>query len=199
MGNSNGKRSSLLKRRLEAEWEQLCETYLPVKPDTSRWRFNRALSADDPEQGWKIHISATTLTATRIFKRVAPCLQSTGVLFKAAHSLEELQRLNCGLFYGYSQVGKFMTVYTRSPAEAVELARQLDGLVGRYAAPAVPYDLRYRKNNCIFYRYGAFGSLEIKHPDGTRQSAIKSPWASWWSTNVRLERLCRIGRPIHSP
>ena len=163
------------KRRLDAVWESLCDSYLTIRPERSIWRFNRAMDAGDAEQGWKIHVSATILTATQVFERVAPVLQGAGLLFKAARSLDELQRLNCGLFYGYSQVGKFITVYPRSEAEAVDIARKLCGLVSRLPAPAVPYDLRYRASKCIYYRYGAFGSLEVTLPDGTRQPAIRSP------------------------
>jgi class IV lanthipeptide synthase len=128
-----------------------------------------------PEQGWKLHVSATILNANKILRRVAPLLWDTGTMFKAPVSLEELQRINCGLFYGFSQVGKFITVYPRGAAEACAIAGKLHGLVSRFAAPAVPFDARYMNHGCVFYRYGAFSHLELELADGTRQPAIRTP------------------------
>src|ERR1051325_198506 len=139
---ANGKLAAR-RLKLEAEWRRLCNVYLPVRPPDTAWRFSRPMSKTDPEQGWKLHVSATVLTAGRIFRNVAPLLRRAGVLFKAPGSLEELQKLNCGLFYGFSQVGKFVTVYPRDAAEAVALARTLHGLVRNHVAPAVPYGLPY--------------------------------------------------------
>ena len=61
----------------------------------------------------------------------------------------------------------------KSPEEAVIIAEQLHELTWRYPSPAVPYDRSLQQNSCIYYRYGAFGSLQIENPDGTRISAIK--------------------------
>ena len=164
---------STAQSRQEA-WEELCARYLPVVPERSIWRYSRAPMPDDPAQGWKLHISATVLSANRVLERVAPLLLEQGVLFKAAFSLEELGRLNCGLFYGFSQVGKFITVYPKTSEMAVSLARQCHQLTCRLNAPHVPYDLPFRENGCVYYRYGAFTALEIEQPDGTRVPAVRN-------------------------
>lgn len=163
------------RRRLEARWAELCDSHLPLGSSDSPWRFNRPAMKEDPEQGWKLHISATILTANRIFNKVVPLLKRSGVMFKAPVSLDELQRINCGLFYGFSQIGKFITVYPRDAAEALALAHVLHGQVRRFAAPVVPYDVRYKSHGCVFYRYGAFSPLELELPDGTRRPAIRAP------------------------
>jgi hypothetical protein len=163
------------RRRLEGEWAELCESYLPVESSDSPWRFSRRPAAGEPEQGWKLHISATILNANKILGRAAPLLRDAGMMFKAPVSLEELQRINCGLYYGFSQVGKFITVYTRNAAEACAVAAELHGLVSKFAVPAVPFDARYKNHGCLFYRYGAFSPLELELPDGTRRPAIRSP------------------------
>jgi tRNA A-37 threonylcarbamoyl transferase component Bud32 len=95
------------------------------------------------------------------------------VLFKAPASLGELGRINCGLFYGYSQVGKFITVYPQFDDEAVFLAEQLHRLTQRISAPSIPFDCRYERDSCVFYRYGAFETLEIVYPDGSRMAAMR--------------------------
>jgi serine/threonine protein kinase len=160
-------------RSLEKEWQKLIARHLPIAPESSIWRLSRLPSSDDPEQGWKIHISATVLAANAIFEKVAPLLNSLGLLFKAPKSLDELKKINCGLYYGFSQVGKFITVYPASPEQAVWLARKLHQLTHRLPGPAVPYDRPFCRDSRIYYRYGSFSFLEMENPDGTRTLAIR--------------------------
>jgi hypothetical protein len=162
-----------LAERSRKQWGKLCEHYLPVTAPDSMWRYSRRGSAGNLNQGWKLHISATVLTANTVLSRVAPLLQARSVLFKAPASLGELRKLNCGLFYGYSQVGKFITVYPQSDQEAISLARELHELTHQLSAPLIPFDLRYDRDSCVYYRYGGFQSLEIVYPDGSRMAAIR--------------------------
>jgi hypothetical protein len=159
--------------RLEEEWGALCERHLPLAATGSIWRFSRGALPDDAEQGWKLHLSATVLTAGRVLAAVGPALGRRNVLFKAPATLLELNKINSGIHYGYSQVGKFLTVYPRTEEEAVLLARRLHGLTCGFAAPAVPFDQRFRPDSCVHYRYGSFKLLEIKNPDGTRTLAMR--------------------------
>lgn len=160
---------------LEACWAVLCERYLPVAVEGSIWRYSRGALPGDPAQGWKLHVSATVLTAERVMRAVAPLLGRRGVLYKAPASLYELSKLNSGVFYGYSQVGKFLTIYPRTDEEAVRLARELYGLTRGVSAPAVPFDLEYRADGCVYYRYGAFTGFEVEGDGGERTYAIRDP------------------------
>jgi hypothetical protein len=160
---------------LQRRWQKLCDEFLPVIPENSIWRYSRASTRHDLEQGWKLHLSATILTANRVLAKAAPLLKSQGVLFKAPLSLLELDKINSGLYYGYGQIGKFLTVYSRSDQEAVALAEQLHRLTYKTPAPAVPFDLRLRRGSSIYYRYGAFQPLEIEGSDGTRVPAMRDP------------------------
>jgi hypothetical protein len=164
-----------LRAASEARWAQLCAAFLPSAPPDSVWRFSREEAPGDPEQGWKLHVSATVLTAGRVLEAVAPSLRRRGVLYKAPATLDELDKLNSGLYYGYSQVGKFLTVYPRSDEEAVRLARQLHRLTRGLSGPFVPFDLQYRRESCVHYRYGAFKTLELERADGQRTYAIRDP------------------------
>src|SRR5262245_33764833 len=103
--------SNILARLLCNDYWELCKRFLPVAEKDSTWCYSGKSESHYPEQGWKLHLSATILTANAILERVAPFLQSRAVLFKAPASLQELDRINSGLYYGYSQVGKFITVY----------------------------------------------------------------------------------------
>jgi hypothetical protein len=173
--NYGGDASNALAVSRCGEWERLCADFLPLAPEGSFWRYSRGHATGDAEQGWKLHVSATVLTANETLKRVAPLLRARGTLFKAPSSLTGLQRLNCGLDYGYSQVGKFITVYTRSDEEAVSLARRLDRMTRGMASPPVPFDRRFRPGSCVYYRYGSFSQLEMRNEDGTRTPAMRDP------------------------
>ena len=164
-----------LAKSLAQKWEQLCARYLTVVPENSMWRFNRGAAQGDAEQGWKLHVSATVLTANDVLRRIGPLLQTRGVRFKAIASLPELQKLNSGLSYRYSQVGKFLTVYPRSTKETVSLALGIHRLTRRMSAPSVPFDLRFRPDSCVYYRYGSFKHLEMENPDGTKTLAMRDP------------------------
>jgi hypothetical protein len=181
----------LVYRSLKTRWSQLCTQYLPIFAGDSLWRYSRTLRNDDPEQGWKLHISATILNAVDIFETVAPVLRNAHVLFKAPASLDHLERLNSGIFYGYSQVGKFITIYPNTTTQAVSLAKKLNHLTRQMSVPLIPFDSRYRTGSSVYYRYGAFRTLEqsgeqvehvIRDPEGNfipddRNSATQPEWA----------------------
>lgn len=160
---------------LRNRWDLLCENHLPVKSVESIWRYNRNSTSQEPSQGWKLHISATILEACDLFEKVVPFLISQNVQFKAPKSLEELSKLNCGLQYGYHQVGKFITVYPKNEKEAVEIARQLHELTKDYFSITIPFDERYAPDSSVFYRYGAFSIIKLTDHDGNPFSAIKNP------------------------
>ncbi|HEV7860416.1 MAG TPA: protein kinase [Pyrinomonadaceae bacterium] len=162
-------------RSLCGRWRELCELYLPVKVRGSIWRYSRGLSRRDPEQGWKLHISTSAPTASTVLEKIAPCLSRCHLLYKVPVSLQELEKLNSGIYYGYCQVGKVITVYPQTTEEAVRLARALHRLTRDTPAPAVPFDLKFRPDGCLYYRYGSFSSLEKENADGTRTLAIRDP------------------------
>ncbi len=166
---------ALLRADLSECWRGLCARYLPIAAEGAIWRFSRRRSPGAPEQGWKLHVSATLLTACQVLEKIAPLLHRRDTLFKAPASLLEVHRINSGLHYGYGQVGKVVTVYPATPAEASGLARELYELTRGMSAPVVPYDYRFRPDGCVYYRYGAFSHHEIENPDGTRTPAIRDP------------------------
>jgi hypothetical protein len=87
--------------------------------------------------------------------KVYPLLQRREAFFKVAATPELLVSLNSGL-QDYSQVGKFLTIYPRSTAEAVELAAELHQVTKGMAGPRIPFDVRYCARSVVYYRYGAF-------------------------------------------
>ncbi|HVG21385.1 MAG TPA: phosphotransferase, partial [Blastocatellia bacterium] len=94
-------------------------------------------------------------------------------------SLEDLDDLNRGLTYGFSQVGKFITVYTRTGEEAVSLAASLHRMTKGLPGPAVPFDRAFRPDSLVHYRYGAFTYFEAEQADGTRTAVVRNDKGEW--------------------
>lgn len=160
---------------LERRWQNLCARYLPRAPKNSIWSYRHGARCRLPDSGWKLHISATILNAPRILQRIAPLLIECGVQFKAARSLVEVSKLNCGLYYSYSQIGKVITVYPKSEAQAIYLAERLHKLTRRFTGPSVPFDLRFAEASNVYYRFGAFKHVTIEHPSGGRTLGVRKP------------------------
>ena len=94
--------------------------------------------------------------------------------FKAPKSLEELAKINCGLHYGYWQVGKFITVYPATVEQALILAEELDDLTSAFISISVPFDNHFSSNSSVYYRYGAFQELEMLDEYGEAIPAIRN-------------------------
>ena len=152
--------------------------HLPLSD--GNWSYSRTARGDDPAQGWKLHVSATILSAAEVFARVAPILRENDALFKVPSQLELLKELNSGLG-DFSQIGKFLTIYPRSTDEAVELARQLHRATLGLPGPRIPFDARYREESVVYYRYGAFRRAAggppglIRTPGGKRYRDKRAP------------------------
>lgn len=170
---------------LRSRWKMLCSEFLPLYEPGSLWRHRRGWRHSDPKQGWKVHISATILTACDVLQAVATFLTETGVAFKAAASLNVLERLNAGIFHGYSQVGKCITIYPADDDQFREIvARLYELILNNAAAPAIPFEFRYFDSN-IYYRYGSFITKPgekplIRRPDGENESDRRSVACPDW-------------------
>ncbi|MGW1064695.1 class III lanthionine synthetase LanKC [Streptomyces aureus] len=107
-----------------------------------------------PEQGWKIHISATFATAPEVLRLTAEHLTRRGVKFKFLRS-ESVLRRRSAKNGDRSASGKFITVYPQSDGQTEELLHSLEELIGGLPGPYILSDLRW-KNGPLYVRYGAF-------------------------------------------
>lgn len=163
-------------KALEVEWDRLCDQYLPILPgDDGFWRMSQLARATGLTQGFKLHVSASILNACDILVAMGDVLQRESIVFKAPKTLQEVQKLNAGIHYGYSQIGKIFTLYPDSNEQALYLAALVHAKTQAYSAPTVPYDLPYAEAGIVYYRYGAFDGTEITQADGTRIGAIRQP------------------------
>ncbi len=202
-------------RKAEREWQRLCDAYLPIGSKRSIWRCSRERNGDDPLQGWKLHVSATILSACPIFRLIAPYLKRRDILFKAPKSLAELHKLNSGIYYGFCQIGKFVTVYPQSVEAAAAIGSKLHALTAKFPAPMVPYDNALRNRSCVYYRYGSFSLhlkttfrknrvLAIARPDGKlvpdlrEPRAAVPPWLSDPFQPVRSQVAFELATPLET-
>jgi hypothetical protein len=107
-----------------------------------------------PDQGWKLHVSATPQSAAGVLDAALDVLLAEGARFKVANSMDGLNALNAGDF-GISQIGKFITAYPSDDAHAVRLAVALDDATRGGRGPRIPSDRPLRPDSLVHYRYGA--------------------------------------------
>ena len=160
--------------QIDNEWRRLGARYLPHVRPKSIWRYGNTALKDEIVQGWKLHISATILNANDVLKAVAPVLNELQVPFKAPVSMNELMKINAGIYYGYSQVGKFITVYPHEQSKVVELANNLYQRTLPFSSPHVPFDGGFMPNGSVYYRYGAFRNSFAVDSEGVQTPTIRT-------------------------
>jgi hypothetical protein len=137
-------------------------------------------------QGWKLHVSATQISAPLVLHRVARVLAEDGCAFKFARTLEKVGEIT-GKLADRAQAGKFITVYPRDDDHLRDLAKRLDEATAGLPGPSILSDRPYREGSLVHYRYGAFsgvrvlsneGSYEVRlqAPDGSTVEDARRPW-----------------------
>lgn len=126
-----------------------------------------------PEQGWKIHLSATPRTALTILERATDVLLARRVPFKFLRSGRAL-RLMSDKSMSRGSSGKFVTVYPRDDDELAELLGELLAAVDGLPGPYILSDLRVGQGP-VHVRYGAFVELWCPGEDGLPVPALRDP------------------------
>ena len=139
------------------------------------WCSVHPLDPQLPTQGWKLHLSATPVSAPLVLARAVEVLARYRCVFKFAATVERVAELgagNCDRGSG----GKFITVYPDLDEDglralAAELHESTIGLPG----PGVLSDRRYRPGSLVHYRYGAFAGQVTLGNDGCYLSMLVAP------------------------
>jgi hypothetical protein len=126
-------------------------------------------------QGWKLHLSATPLSAPLVLARATDVLVRHRCPFKFAPTLRLVQELGsrrCVRGAG----GKFLTVYPDRHGDelralAAELHRVTEGLPG----PGILSDRPFRPGSLVHYRFGTFTGVPVLGNDGTREAMLIAP------------------------
>ncbi|MFJ8229003.1 class IV lanthionine synthetase LanL [Streptomyces sp. NPDC094448] len=157
---------------------------LESRADRNRWRviddsgfWCRVTPAGRPlrPQGWKLHLSATPLSAPYVLARAADVLIRHRVAFKFATTVDRVREL-VSRHAGRSSGGKFLTVYPECDDDRLrELAEALHQATLGLPGPGILSDRRYRADSLLHYRYGAFGGVPVLGNDGTYESFLIAP------------------------
>ncbi|MEV7414739.1 class IV lanthionine synthetase LanL [Streptomyces sp. NPDC089919] len=139
-------------------------------------------------QGWKLHLSATRLSAPEVVHRAATVLVAAGCGFKFAKSIAVVEEMTSDR-YDRAQCGKIVTCYPADDEQLRALAAALDEATAGLPGPAILSDRPLRPGSLVHYRYGVYGGvpvltndgshqLRIQAPDGTTMEDLRKPWFS---------------------
>ncbi|MFI8194424.1 class IV lanthionine synthetase LanL [Streptomyces sp. NPDC085946] len=152
--------------------------------DGTRWRVStgggfwcRVSPADRPlrPQGWKLHLSATPLSAPYVLARAADVLIPDRFAFKFAATVDGVREL-VSRHADRGSGGKFLTVYPECDDDRLrELAEALHRATRGLPGPGILSDRRYRPDSLVHYRYGAFGGVPVLGNDGTYETLLIAP------------------------
>ncbi|AUG76333.1 hypothetical protein CFP65_1435 [Kitasatospora sp. MMS16-BH015] len=125
-------------------------------------------------QGWKLHISATPLSAPMVLARVVKVLVVERTAFKFAGTPARLTEL-VSARHDRAGGGKFITVYPEDDEQFRRLAEALDHATGQLPGPGILSARPYRPGSLVHYRYGAFGGTPRLTNDGVREVLLRAP------------------------
>ncbi|WP_229402261.1 class IV lanthionine synthetase LanL [Micromonospora okii] len=125
-------------------------------------------------QGWKLHVSATVVSAPQVLAACAPILVETGTAFKFVATVPMLADLN-ELRAAPGGAGKFVTAYPATDELFRELVERLDEATAGLPGPAILSDQPYRPGGLVHYRYGEFDGVTVLGHDGNHRRCVLDP------------------------
>lgn len=157
---------SVLSRHGHQDWR--------IKPGDF-WCYVQPPGGPSRVQGWKLHVSATPLSAPLVLIRSAEVLVRRRCAFKFAQTCDRVQEL-VSHRYDRGGGGKFITAYPEGDDEelralAEELHLATEGLPG----PGILSDLRYRPGSLVHYRFGVFNGVPMLANDGSYEAMLVAP------------------------
>ncbi|MFD9718968.1 class III lanthionine synthetase LanKC [Streptomyces sp. NPDC059076] len=126
-----------------------------------------------PQQGWKIHISATLDNAESVLQRVLDYCIPRRIPVKFIPS-RPLLLLRNAKYADRAGSGKFLTVYPHSEESFPEVCGDLMELLDGEPGPYILSDLRCG-DGPVHVRYGAFAPRFCPGPDGRLVPAVADP------------------------
>lgn len=141
--------------------------------DVPDWRIYFPPNSELPDQGWKIHVTASITNAEDSLSVVADYCFAKGVSFKHSPSLGLLFLKNSK--YGdRGSSGKFITIFPRTDNDTRAILEELEAMIGGREGPYILSDLRW-KLGPLFTRYGAYKMILGPRADGTLVPSIRKP------------------------
>ena len=128
-----------------------------------------------PQQGWKIHVSATPANARDVLERVSSVLLGRADTdFKFALDMSTLFLLNSKNWMRGGS-GKFITIYPQDNPHFLDLLDQLHRATEGLHGPYILSDHRYKNSNVLFYRYGGMRLRDALNVKGERTPVLVAP------------------------
>lgn len=155
---------ALVERREPDGWE--------VRNDDT-WTFFRPTVVDLPEQGWKVHVSATLADADDTIEIVAKYCFARSLSFKVLTDRQTHLRMN-GKYSPRGRSGKLITIYPPDPDTLHAVLNELNTVLEGKQGPYILSDLRWR-NGPLYVRYGGFNQMYTTDDQGRRVLAVRRP------------------------
>ena len=155
-------------------------TYTEIMPATwdirrnGIWYAVTPPGAVQPDQGWKIHVSASTDTSIAALLRTLTVLHEDPTCFKFLIDFHISSLIN-GKLWPRGASGKFITIYPRDQEQFYRLGQRLADKLKDYAGPYILSDRPWPGSKSVYYRYGGFRARSILQVDGTQTFVIVSP------------------------
>ncbi|MFF0739003.1 class III lanthionine synthetase LanKC [Streptomyces sp. NPDC004111] len=140
---------------------------------TGPWRHLGPTGAALPDQGWKIHVTATPGNAPHTLEKTARYCFDHALSFKHLRNPRVLLQHNTK-YAPRAASGKFLTVYPRDEAELERVTLDLDAVLAGGEGPYILSDLRWRQGP-VYLRYGSFTERYVTTAHGARTPALRAP------------------------
>ena len=157
---------SVLARLGKTDWR--------VTPDPF-WCHVQPPDGQSRVQGWKLHVSATPMSAPLVLARSAEVLVRHRCPFKFAGTIDHVRQLT-SRHVDRGSGGKFLTAYPEGDDEHFRaLADQLHRATEALSGPGILSDRPYRPESLVHYRFGAFTGVRILGNDGAYETLLVAP------------------------
>ncbi|GJL76348.1 MAG TPA: hypothetical protein DEO56_00880 [Nitrosomonas nitrosa] len=156
------------------------DIYLKIIPD--HWDLSRTglwYSVNPPDvaltdQGWKLHISVSTIASTAALQKLLPLLRDESVPFKFLLD-PSITSLTNGKLWPRESSGKFVTIYPTCLNQFYRLGNRLSEELASFVGPYILSDRRWPGSKSVYYRYGGFAARSLLQVNGARVYTILSP------------------------
>lgn len=127
-----------------------------------------------PDQGWKVHVSATLSNSTSILRRAASISLANKTPFKFALDKNILSLISSKRWHRGSS-GKFITIYPPDPSGFQSLLEQLYAELHAEEGPYILSDKRYKDCRVLYYRFGGIKRITRVDHIGKEIPVLISP------------------------
>jgi hypothetical protein len=138
------------------------------------WCHVTSPSAGTRQHGWKLHVSATPLSAPLVLARAAEVLVRHGCTFKFGIDLSRVAELVSD-WYDRGSSGKFITAYPEDDEQFRTLAEELHRVTKGLPGPRILSDRTFRSGSLVHFRYGEFRNNRVFTDDGLFESRMVGP------------------------